>query len=821
MANSRISDLQQKTVLYSTGVSDSADDEALFLIAREKSHNETINYRDLKNSVTDYCVTITGDQSIAGEKTFENNSFFQSDVDISGNLKVEGNLSVQGDIFNLKFDDGLGGDADQYLTQLDSNLVTKGNQEVDGDSTLKGDLSVSGQASISGHTSLNTLETIGAVDILAELGVSGDASLTNLSVSDSTILEGSLNTKGQTVLDQDLSVQGKILSPTVQGNTLLEGDLNTKGKTVLEQNLEVQAKVGIGINDPEFGLHVKGDGDILVEDAAGGSAHFRMRSKDPSDQSILSYWKIKSAPEGSFEIDNENSQRTSPTNNALCIDGITSDVGIGTLVPIKKLDVAGDINFSGDLYKGGTLLPIGEWDRAGASDIYFDRGNVGIGLTAPTQPLDVAGTIKGQGLEIDGDAAITGKLLFSNHYSQETDLPSPSAYHGMFAHVHNTGRAYFSHAGEWLPLLNMTADGKVGIGTIFPDEALHVEGNIKLIGDILGLESFTASGTLTALDINAQNDVNIQNDLNILTDGILTLHGVNSKIVVPKIEAGDIEADQIDVTGENLTVSGIDSKLGVGIASNLEARLHVVGESKFDGLVKLESTTPVLDITDTDQPITSASLSGLINFNTNFSGTKENFGSIGYIDGSNNLKITNTLGAVEVSSGIEVQGSIVGTASNDDDKLGSSAFFAKSANPAVSLLDTGGTKGVILSAKVGGDFGIATADEDGSNFLQSVSVTTQGWMGIGTQAPTKTLDISGDINFSGKIYKDGVEFSGGPVKIGDNFNGSPVSSPAGSNAAGAKGDFLFDDEYAYICVADSDGNDANKKAWKRFPISDW
>ena len=104
MANSRISDLQKKTVLYSTGVSDSADDDALFLIAREKSHNETIAYKDLKQSVTDYSVLISGDQSIAGEKTFEDNSFFGSNVNISGDLAVEGNLAVKGDIFNLKFE---------------------------------------------------------------------------------------------------------------------------------------------------------------------------------------------------------------------------------------------------------------------------------------------------------------------------------------------------------------------------------------------------------------------------------------------------------------------------------------------------------------------------------------------------------------------------------------------------------------------------------------------------------------------------------------------------------------------------------------------
>ena len=39
-------------------------------------------------------------------------------------------------------------------------------------------------------------------------------------------------------------------------------------------------------------------------------------------------------------------------------------------------------------------------------------------------------------------------------YDQLIDLPSASANHGMFAHVHGTGKAYYAHAGAWIELAN-------------------------------------------------------------------------------------------------------------------------------------------------------------------------------------------------------------------------------------------------------------------------------------------------------------------------------------------------------------------------------
>jgi len=48
----------------------------------------------------------------------------------------------------------------------------------------------------------------------------------------------------------------------------------------------------------------------------------------------------------------------------------------------------------------------------------------------------------------------TNKILFSNMYATTGDLPSATSYHGMFAHVHGTGAAYYAHAGSWIELAN-------------------------------------------------------------------------------------------------------------------------------------------------------------------------------------------------------------------------------------------------------------------------------------------------------------------------------------------------------------------------------
>jgi len=54
--------------------------------------------------------------------------------------------------------------------------------------------------------------------------------------------------------------------------------------------------------------------------------------------------------------------------------------------------------------------------------------------------------------------AAAAKLYYANKFDNESDLPSATDYHGMFAHVHGTGRGYFSHNGAWQELLDLSAN---------------------------------------------------------------------------------------------------------------------------------------------------------------------------------------------------------------------------------------------------------------------------------------------------------------------------------------------------------------------------
>ena len=89
-------------------------------------------------------------------------------------------------------------------------------------------------------------------------------------------------------------------------------------------------------------------------------------------------------------------------------------------------------------------------------------GNVGIGTTNTLgYKLRVVGNI-----DLDGrlDGTATDNIL-PHLWSAYSALPSPSTYHGQFAHAHDTGKAYFAHAGAWMELVNKNEDTTVGTGT--------------------------------------------------------------------------------------------------------------------------------------------------------------------------------------------------------------------------------------------------------------------------------------------------------------------------------------------------------------------
>ena len=86
-----------------------------------------------------------------------------------------------------------------------------------------------------------------------------------------------------------------------------------------------------------------------------------------------------------------------------------------------------------------TVTPNTDDVAEGSSNLYFTNARATSAITS--SDLDMGGN----------------KVLFGNMYSAESDLPSAATYHGMFAHVHSTGKGYFAHGGGWHKLLDETS----------------------------------------------------------------------------------------------------------------------------------------------------------------------------------------------------------------------------------------------------------------------------------------------------------------------------------------------------------------------------
>lgn len=124
------------------------------------------------------------------------------------------------------------------------------------------------------------------------------------------------------------------------------------------------------------------------------------------------------------------------------------------------LDNAGNVSatsFTGD-GSGLTNLPSGAVSSVNTQTgaVVLDTDDIGEGSTNQYfTTVRAVNAVTGGNLDMGSyDITTTGKIYFANVFSTEGDLPSASTYHGMFAHVHATGKAYFAHGGSWHKLLD-------------------------------------------------------------------------------------------------------------------------------------------------------------------------------------------------------------------------------------------------------------------------------------------------------------------------------------------------------------------------------
>ena len=131
-----------------------------------------------------------------------------------------------------------------------------------------------------------------------------------------------------------------------------------------------------------------------------------------------------------------------------------------------------------EVYVNGILMDDSDFTTTGTGTVTLATAanlNDVINIVSFETNIPDSNYVPASGGTFTGDVDFgANKITYANLYNNVSDLPSASTYHGMFAHVHNTGLAYYSHAGAWIPLANLT--GATFSGNIVASDGINIGG---------------------------------------------------------------------------------------------------------------------------------------------------------------------------------------------------------------------------------------------------------------------------------------------------------------------------------------------------------
>ena len=253
-------------------------------------------------------------------------------------------------------------------------------------------------------------------------------------------------------------------------------------------------------------------------------------------------------------------------------------------------------------YSAGQIVgPQGPVGPTGAQGDLGPQGN--LGPTGPSGVISVTGPITNAGTSTAAIIGLDKSLITSDDitwsvFDALVDLPAAASNHGMFAHVHATGGAYYAHAGNWVRLA-LDSDAR------FTDTRTPTDNTVTTAKIV------DANVTADKLASNAVTTSKIT-DVNVTTAKIADLNVTTGKLADLAVTTGKI-ADQ-SVTAAKLNGNAFGS-----LAGNLNQSLTVVdvyprmGNSNAtvsSGTAYLTFFTPMWSATISSLSIVSANTAG-------------------------------------------------------------------------------------------------------------------------------------------------------------------------------------------------------------------
>jgi hypothetical protein len=469
----------------------------------------------------------------------------------------------------------------------------------------------------------------------------------------------------------------------------------------------------------------------------------------------------------------------------LFVDTLTGNVGIGTAVPLARLDIQGGDLYVGtgtmdymtagsDLYvqnnlevdgtvyatffvgtlelgftQGSVIFDGGAGLAQNNADFFWDNATsrLGIGTSSPLYSLDVDGTVYASGavtlgstlgvagnLDVNGAANdIAGTLNLSGNALTSSGALTVTPLAGTNLNIALSGAGDLAVNTDQLYVDTLT--GRVGIGSSLPGSRLDVVGIERVIS---GTSTPSVGYATTAGSLYVQHDLEVDGNVylgdaiadNLIVAGSLMLSGsthYTGPVTISTTHAGAFIVRQESDGTQIFNVDTISGNVGIGSALPVQA-LDVAGTIRADEIIDSGLVSGRIIYAGTaGQLVDNAALV--------FDGTNVGIGSA---VPASRLDVDGTLYA----SGAVMLGSTLGVAGNLDIN-GAANDIAGTLNLSGNALTSSGALSVTPAAGTNLNIALSGAGDLAVNTDQLYVDTLTGSVGIGSSLPGSRLDVVG------------------------------------------------------------------------------